>query len=57
MEKDTLQLIVDAAFAVRKAHQSMRSNAYSRTDIEAVRWHENKLWDLYQEQEHKEAGQ
>jgi len=66
MKKQPLELIVEAAFAVRSAHQSMRSSGgFSKDDISAVIWHESKLWDLYQEHQteletnkiYKEAGQ
>jgi len=66
MKKQPLELIVEAAFAVRSAHQSMRSSqSFSMADINAVIWHESKLWDLYQEHQteletnkiYREAGQ
>jgi len=66
MKKHPLELIVEAAFAVRNAHQSMRSSeSFSSADISAVIWHEAKLWELYQEKQteaetshvFKEAGQ
>ena len=63
MKQHPLELIVEAAFALRRAHQAMRSSgSFSSTDISAVMWHESKLWDLCQEhqetiKELQEAGQ
>ena len=50
MKKHPSEVIVEAAFALRRAHQYMRSNgSFSREDISAVIWHESKLWVLCQE--------
>ena len=63
MKQHSLELIVEAAFALRRAHQAMRSSErFSRDDISTVIWHESKMWDLCLEhketiKELQEAGQ
>jgi len=56
-QKTVSATIAVAAEAVRKAHQHMRDDGATAQDIEAMRWHEAKLWELCLEANNKEAGQ